>query len=155
EARRRGLECGPNEPARPRRGVGIAQFLHFLANPLVIILLLASVVSAGLGEGVNAALIVLMVALSVVLNFVQSYRSPRAAERLRGTVAPRASVWRDGVWVETPRRELVPGDVIRLAAGDRVPADARLIETRDLHVQQAALTGESMPAEKEALDLSA
>ena len=154
EARRRLLQYGPNEPARPGRGVGIAQFLRFLANPLVIILLIAGVVSAGLGERVNASLIVLMVVLSVVLNFVQTYRSQRAAERLRETVAPTASVLRDGAWVEIARRELVPGDVIRLSAGDRVPADARLIETRDLHVQQAALTGESMPAEKEAIDLS-
>ena len=154
EARRRLLQYGPNEPARPRRGVGIAQFLRFLANPLVIILLIAGVVSAGLGERVNASLIVLMVVLSVVLNFVQTYRSQRAAERLRETVAPTASVLRDGAWVEIARRELVPGDVIRLSAGDRVPADARLIETRDLHVQQAALTGESMPAEKEAIDLA-
>ena len=120
----------------------------------MIILLIAGVVSAGLGERVNASLIVLMVVLSVVLNFVQSYRSQRAAERLRETVAPTASVLRDGAWMEIARRELVPGDVIRLSAGDRIPADARLIETRDLHVQQAALTGESMPAEKEAVDLS-
>jgi Mg2+-importing ATPase len=60
---------------------------------------------------------------------------------------------RDGRWQEIPRRDLVPGDVIRLGAGDRVPADARLIQTRDLHVQQAALTGESLPVEKEAVDL--
>jgi Mg2+-importing ATPase len=141
EARRRLLQYGPNEPARPRRGAGIAQFLRFLANPLVIILLIAGVVSAALGETVNASLIVLMVVLSVVLNFAQSYRSQRAAERLRETVAPTASVMRDGAWAEIARRELVPGDVIRLSAGDRVPADARLIETRDLHVQQAALPG--------------
>ncbi|PYM13456.1 MAG: magnesium-translocating P-type ATPase, partial [Candidatus Rokuibacteriota bacterium] len=92
------------------------------------------------------------VLLSAALNFVQTYRSQQAAERLRDVVAPRASVLRDGQWVEIPRRELVCGDVIRLSAGDRVPADARLLSTRDLHVQQAALTGESMPVEKDADD---
>ena len=94
-----------------------------------------------------------MVALSVVLNFVQTYRSHRVAERLRDTVAPTATALRDGTWSEIRRRDLVPGDIVRLAAGDRVPADARLLEARDLHVQQAALTGESMPVEKDAGDL--
>src|SRR5262249_45378906 len=65
-------------------------------------------------------------------------------------VAPRATALRDGEWVEVLRRDLVPGDVVRLCAGDRIPADARLVECRDLHVHEAALTGESMPVEKEA-----
>jgi P-type Mg2+ transporter len=94
-----------------------------------------------------------MVVLSVVLNFVQTYRSHRVAERLRDVVAPTATALRDGTWREIRRRDVVPGDIVRVAAGDRVPADARLLETRDLHVQQAALTGESMPAEKGADDL--
>ena len=153
EARRRLDEVGPNEPARAPRTAGLVQILLLLANPLVIILLVASAVSAILGERVNASIIVLMVVLSVVLNFVQTYRSHRAAERLRDAVAPTATVLRDGIWSEIRRRDLVPGDIIRLAAGDLVPADARLLEARDLHVQQAALTGESMPAEKEAGDL--
>ncbi len=153
EARGRLAEVGPNEPAAHRRGAVARELLFFLANPLVGILLIASLVSALLGEAISALIIALMVVLSVALNFVQTYRSQRAAERLREEVAPTAGVLRDGRWVEIPRRELVPGDVIRLAAGDRVPADARLIETRDLHVQQAALTGESLPVEKEAVDL--
>jgi len=96
-----------------------------------------------------------MVLLSVALNFFQTFRSQRAVEQLRTGVAPTATVLRDGNWVELPRRELVPGDIIRLAAGDLVPADARLIETNSLHVQQAALTGESMPVEKIAQDIAA
>jgi Mg2+-importing ATPase len=155
EARRRLSEVGPNEPAPPRRSAGLVQLFLLLANPLVIILLIASLVSVLLGDVVNASIIVLMVGLSVVVNFAQTYRSQRAAERLREEVAPRASVLRDGQWSEIPRRDLVPGDVIRLSAGDRVPADARLLTTRDLHIQQAALTGESMPADKEAIDLPA
>jgi Mg2+-importing ATPase len=147
------LATGPNEPAGRRPGA--VAFLGHLANPLIVILLIASLVSVILGETVNAAIIVLLVALSAALDFVQTYRSQRAAERLREQVAPTASVLRDGQLVEIPRRDLVPGDVIHLAAGDRVPADARLMETRDLHVQEAALTGESLPVEKDAADLPA
>ena len=121
-ARERLVEVGLNEPAVRRRGAAVREFLVFLVNPLVVILLIASLVSAILGEMLNATIIALMVVLSVVLNFVQTYRSQRAAERLREEVAPTASVLRDGRWMEIPRRELAPGDVIRLAAGDRVPA---------------------------------
>ncbi len=153
EARRRLGEVGPNEPARAPRTAGLVQVLRLLANPLVVTLLIASAASAILGEPVNASIIVLMVALSVVLNFVQTYRSHRVAERLRDVVAPTATALRDGSWGEIRRRDLVPGDIVRMAAGDRVPADARLLETRNLHVQQAALTGESMPAEKGSEDL--
>jgi Mg2+-importing ATPase len=153
EAERRLAVHGPNEPARPRRWARLGELFTFLANPLVLILLLASLVSALLGDVTNAVIIAAVVSLSIALNFAQSYRSQHAAARLRDVVAPTATVRRDGRWGELPRRLLVPGDVIRLAAGDRVPADARLIQTRDLHVQQAALTGESLPVEKEARDL--
>ena len=154
EARRRLADVGPNEPGQRRRGAALGALLTFLANPLVLILLVASGVSSLLGDLVNAVLIALMVLLSVLLNFLQTYRSQRAAERLRDTVAPTASVLRDGAWGEMARHALVPGDLIRLSAGDQVPADARLLETRDLHLQQAALTGESMPVEKDAGELS-
>jgi P-type Mg2+ transporter len=150
EAASRLRVVGPNEPARAPRRFGIVAVFAFLANPLAVILLVASAVSAALGDVVNATLIVLMVALGVALNSVQTHRSQRAAERLREEVAPRATVRRDGAWVEVLRRDVVPGDVIRLGAGDRVPADARLVDARDLHVHEAALTGESMPVEKDA-----
>lgn len=154
DAAQRLRESGPNEPVAPHHGHTLRQLMTFIANPLVVILLLASLVSGLLHDVANALLIALIVTLSVVLNFVQAYRSQQAAERLREAVTPTATVCRAGQWLEIPRRELVPGDVIRLGAGDRVPADARLISARDLHVQQAALTGESMPAEKEAGDLA-
>jgi Mg2+-importing ATPase len=152
EAQRRLAQFGANEPAPPQRFAAIAQFLSFLLNPLVIILLVASLISAALGQGLNAAIIALMVLLSVVINFLQTYRSQAAAERLRAQVTPTCSVLRDGAWNDLQRRTLVPGDVIRLAAGDLVPADTRLIEARDLHLQQSALTGESMPVAKSAQD---
>jgi Mg2+-importing ATPase len=101
---------------------------------------------------VDAGIIVAIVLMSVTLDFVQTYRSHRAIERLRDRVAPTATVLRDGKWQEIARRDVVPGDVIRLSAGDLVPADARLLTARDLYVQQAALTGESLPTEKEATE---
>jgi len=155
EAGQRLAEFGPNEPVSARRSSGLVQILFLFINPLAIILLIASGISAAVGEVLNAAIIALMVFLSAALNFFQTYRSQRAVERIRKEVAPAAKVLRDGNWVEIPRRELVPGDVISLAAGDLVPADAWLFKTRDLHVQQAALTGESLPVEKVAVDLAA
>jgi P-type Mg2+ transporter len=154
EARQRLEKFGPNEPTIVRRTAGIRQLLVFFANPLVVILLIASLVAAVLGEVINASIIIAMVLLSVALNFFQTYRSQRAVERLRADVALTSSVLRDGAWIELPRRELVPGDIIRLVAGDLVPADARLIQTIGLHVQQSALTGESMPVEKNTQDLA-
>ena len=150
EATRRLALHGPNEQAPARRAAGLIQILLLFANPLVIILLVASAVSAFVGEIVNAAIIALMVVVSIVINFYQTWHSQRAAERLRGQVAPTATILRDGKWTELPCREIVPGDVFRLSAGDLVPADARLLQTKDLHVNQAALTGESLPVEKEA-----
>ncbi|MGB9178710.1 MAG: magnesium-translocating P-type ATPase [Pyrinomonadaceae bacterium] len=155
DARRLLDQFGPNEPATPRRTSGVMQVLLLFANPLAIILLVASCISAALGEVTNAFIIVAMVLLSVALNFFQTFRSQRAVERIRQEVAPTATVLRDGAWIEIPRRELVPGDLIRLSAGSLVPADARLVEARDMHVQEAALTGESLPVEKEAIDWNA
>src|SRR5579883_1219943 len=137
EAKRRLAAYGVDEPVASRQAA-VVQLLRLFMNPLVIILLMASAVSAFLGDVVNASIIVGMVSLSILLNFVQSYRSQQAAERLRAAVALTATVLRDGQWRELKRNYLVPGDIIRLSAGDLVPADARLISALDLHVQQAA-----------------
>jgi Mg2+-importing ATPase len=150
EAQARLAKFGPNEPAQTQNLMGVVQVLRFFFNPLVVILLVASGAAALLGEKVDAAIIAVIVLVSGAINFVQTYHSQRAVEKLREGVAPTASVLRDGEWRDVPRRDVVPGDVIRLSAGDMVPADARLLQARDLHVQQAALTGESMPVEKEA-----
>ena len=155
EARLRLGRIGPNEPISLRRASSLVQILLLFLNPLAIILLAASAISAALGEILNASIIAVMVLLSAALNFIQTYRSHRAVERIRKEVAPTATVLRDGNFMQISRRELVPGDVIRLTAGDLVPADAALLKARDLHVQQAALTGESLPVEKEALNLQA
>jgi Mg2+-importing ATPase len=150
EATARFGRFGPNEPVDPRRLSALAQLAHLFANPLVIILLVASVISASLGQRADASIIVAIVAMSVSINFWQSYQSQRAADRLRASVTPTATVLRDGRWQEIPVRTVVPGDVFRLSAGDLVPADGRLIESRDLAVQQSMLTGESLPADKHA-----
>ena len=106
EARLRLSKIGPNEPVSSRRTSGLVQILLLFINPLAIILLVASAISAAVGEVLNASIIALMVLLSAVLNFVQTYRSQRAVERIRKEVAPTATVLRDGNWTEIPRREL-------------------------------------------------
>ena len=121
---------GPNDPSPRRRSPGALQLLFLFANPMVIILLCAATASAFLGQLVDATIITVMVLLGVAINFVQTYRSHKAVERLRNQVTLTATVERDGTWMEIPRREVVPGDLIRLSAGDLVPADARLVESR-------------------------
>src|SRR5258708_619571 len=153
EARKRLDTYGPNDTTGVKSRSAVVQFLRLLLNPLVAILLLAALISAILGDRINASIIIAIVLISTILNFVQTSQSQHAVEKLRADVSPTAMVLRDGQWMELPRRNLVPGDLIRLAAGDLVPADARLVQATDLHVQQAALTGESLPVDKNADDL--
>lgn len=150
EAQARLVQFGPNEPAAKERNSFGAELWHAFANPLVLILVIAATVSAFTGDRVDAAIIGIIVLLSTAIDLTQSYRSQQAIEKLRAEVAPTATALRDGEWKEIRRREVVPGDVVRLSAGDLVPADARLLTARDLYVLQAALTGESLPAEKQA-----
>ncbi|MBD9666927.1 magnesium-translocating P-type ATPase [Variovorax sp. VRV01] len=124
------------------------QFLARLRNPLVLVLLAASTISAATGDIANAGIIVLMVLLSVTLDFVQEHRASNAAEKLRASVALRARVLRDGATREIPVTEVMPGDLMLLSAGDRVPADGLVLEARDFFVNQSLLTGESYPVEK-------
>jgi Mg2+-importing ATPase len=126
------------------------EIVALCSNPLVLILLGAAGVAAFLGERIDAFIIVFIVVVSTALNAVQTYRSGKAVESLRAMVAPTATAMRDAAWKEIPQHDVVPGDVIRLSAGDMIPADCRLIESVHLSVQQAALTGESMPAQKAA-----
>jgi Mg2+-importing ATPase len=150
EAAARLDKFGPNEPAAAQHHSFLSDFLHAFSNPLVLILVIAAIISGFMGEAVDAGIIGVIVLLSAAIDVTQTYRSQQAMERLRDRVAPTASVLRGGEWKEIPRRDVVPGDIARLSAGDLVPADARLLVARDLYVQQAALTGESLPCEKEA-----
>ena len=132
EAAARLAQVGPNEPVRVRHFSAIRQLARLFINPLVLILLVASAVSASLGQRADAIIIVSMVLLGVGINYWQTDRSQRAADRLRASVLPTATVHRDGQWVEIPVRQVVPGDVFRLSAGDLVPADARLVEIAEI-----------------------
>src|SRR5215831_13737485 len=152
EAARRLAQYGANEPVHIRRFSAIQHLLQLLDNPLLLILCVAALISSLLGQHADAGIIVTIVVLGVGLNFWQTFRSNRAAEALNASVMPTATVRRDGEWREVPLRTVVPGDVFRLSAGDLVPADAQLVESRDLSVQQAALTGESLPVDKHVPD---
>ncbi|WXA91751.1 hypothetical protein LZC95_35535 [Pendulispora brunnea] len=148
EGSRRLISFGANQPVARVRGCLLTDMLRQFGKPLVVILLLASLASAALGEFVNASIVFVIVIVSAVLEFVQTYQSHRVTQALESRVAHTAEVHRDGAWRAIPRREVVPGDLLRLDAGDMVAADAQLLETKDLHLNEAALTGESLPVEK-------
>jgi Mg2+-importing ATPase len=153
EAARRIAVYGPNV-LRPRRDRAIVlQFLSRFGNPLVILLLAAATISAFTGDVASFVIIALVVVLSVTLDFVQEFRAGRAAERLKQSVALRATVLRSGCPVETRADQIVPGDVVLLKPGGLIPADGRVIEARDFFVNQALLTGEAYPVEKHVGEL--
>lgn len=139
---------GPNVLAAGRKRALVLQLLARFKNPLVILLLAASTMEAATGDGASATIIMVMVVLSVTMDFVQEHRAGRAADKLRKAASVRASVVRDGKTREVPAEEIVSGDVVLLAAGDLVPADGTLLEARDLFLNQALLTGEPYPVEK-------
>jgi Ca2+-transporting ATPase len=139
---------GPNELEAVVRASPWAILLEQFKDVLIIILLIATAISAFLGHGVEAIAIAVIVLFAVLLGFIQEYRAERAIEALRQMAAPTATVIRDGQEIVIPARELVPGDLILLHAGDKMAADARLIESVNLQVDEAALTGESVPVDK-------
>jgi Ca2+-transporting ATPase len=147
-AARRLAEYGPNELQAARHISPWEILFEQFKNVLIIILLIATALSAFLGEGVDAIAILVIVVFAVVLGFVQEYRAERAIEALKEMAAPTAAVLRDGEEQEIPARDVVPGDVLILRAGDKIPADARLIESINLQLEESALTGESLPVEK-------
>lgn len=155
EARRRLAEYGPNDAMVRRRRPLWRQIIDRLGNPLVLILLFASCLSAWTGDVTSFAIIVVIILLSVVLDVVQQRRAENTVDALRRSVGLKAQALRDGVNHEIPVDRLVPGDVVELEAGSIVPGDCRLIAARDCFVNQALLTGESFPVEKKAADLSA
>lgn len=139
---------GPNELAKRRRRTGVVEFLFHLSNPLIIILLLAGLISFSLGDRIGASIIFFIILLSVVLDVYQESKAERAAEVLKRKVATTATVERDGTKKEVRLGEIVLGDIVHLSAGDISPADARVVNAKDLFVDQSALTGESFPVEK-------
>jgi len=152
EAVARRLRYGPNSLEERRRLSLPLKFLSRFRNPLVIILLVAAGISAATGDLASFIIISTIVLMSAVLDTVQEYRAEQAAESLKVSVALKEQVLRDGQQTTVLGQDLVPGDVVLLAAGDLVPADGRLFEARDFFVNEALLTGESYPAEKHAHD---
>jgi Mg2+-importing ATPase len=139
---------GYNELAKRKKRAAVIEFLLHFRSPLIIILLMAGLISGFLGETVNVIIIFSIVLVSVLLDFYQESKAEKAAEMLRERVTTTATVLRDSVKSEVKLSEIVPGDIIYLSAGDIVPADARIINAKDLFVNQSALTGESFPVEK-------
>jgi len=148
EAKRRLVEFGPNELIAKKRVSPWIIFLRQFQNFFIIILLVAVVISAILGEIVDSMVIAVIVLFACGLGFIQEYRAERAMEALKRMAAPMAPVIRDGEEIEIASRDLVPGDVISLRTGDRIPADARLIEAINLKIDEVPLTGESIPVNK-------
>ena len=140
EVRSRLATYGPNDAATVKRSPLWLQFLARFRNPLIIILLVASALSAATGDVPSFVIIISIVTLSITLDFVQEVRAQNAVEALRRSVAVQATVRRDGARLSVPIDQLVPGDIVELIAGDLVPADSRLLESRDLYVNQALLT---------------
>ena len=152
EAAARQLQYGANALEERRRVSLPLRFLSRFRNPLVLILLAAAAISALTSDLSSFIIIAAIVLTSAMLDTVQEYRAEAAAERLKTSVALKEQVVRDGREITVPGRDLVPGDVVLLAAGDLVPADGRLIEAKDFFVNEALLTGESYPSEKHASD---
>jgi len=152
-AARRLQDFGLNLVARERKPTILQEVWGRARNPLNALLLALAAVSYFIGDMRAAIVIVLMVLLAVGTAFVQEHRSNEAAARLRAMVKTTASVKRrpaagDGEFAEVPIESLVPGDIVKLSAGDMIPADLRLLEAKDLFINQSVLTGEAMPAEK-------
>jgi Ca2+-transporting ATPase len=153
EAQRRLARHGPNELEAASAVPPWRLLLEQFRNVLILILLVAVGLSVALGHATEAIVIGAIVVIAAVLGFVQEYRAERAIEALRQMAAPTAAVVREGEELDVPARELVPGDLLLLHAGDKASADARLLEAVNLQVEESALTGESQPVEKHAEEL--
>ncbi len=157
EAAARLKKYGLNIIATHKKSTWWKQLINHFKNPLIILLLVATIISYSLGETVNALIIFLIVISSVVIDFLQERNAGNAAEKLRETVKTKATIIRDGVEQEILPEQLCVGDIILLNAGKVVPADARILFAKDFFINQSSLTGESFPCEKvsEPLEKSA
>ncbi|MEM2960624.1 MAG: HAD-IC family P-type ATPase, partial [Candidatus Bathyarchaeia archaeon] len=153
EAKKRLEKYGPNELQEAQRVSPLKIFFEQFKEILIIILLAATVISALIGEIVDAIVIVAIVIVCAALGFIQEYRAERSLELLKRMAAPTAIVIREGREMTIPAREVVPGDIIQVKTGDKVPADARVLESFNLRVNEAPLTGESVPVGKKVVTL--
>jgi len=148
EAQKLLKQNGPNLLVKKKELHFILQVLSHFKNPLIIILLIATAVSAAIGELTDATIIACMILFGVILDFAQEYSANKALQKLLATVQTKATVIRDGFRKDIAVSKLVVGDLIILSSGDMVPADAQLVEAEDFFVNQSAITGESFPVEK-------
>lgn len=148
DAEKRLEEYGKNELKEKEKVSVFRLFLSQFKSILILILVIAAIVSALLGEAIDAAVILFTVFLAGILGFVQEYRAEKAIELLKSLTSPEATVVRNGSEKKIPSTYLVPGDIILLQTGDRIPADARIIEEFNLKVDESSLTGESVPVQK-------
>lgn len=150
EVKKRLVEYGHNEPSKKKQKTIFRQIVEKFLNPLVLVLLIIGIVSLFLEQIVSSCLVALMAIMSVFLSFIQEYKAGQEAKKLHELVHTTASVLRDGIQKEVKLSELVPGDLVDLSAGDMVPADVRLLSSKDFFINQSSLTGESFPIEKHA-----
>ncbi|MEQ6898745.1 HAD-IC family P-type ATPase [Microbacterium sp. KR10-403] len=143
-------EGGPNLLPEPKRKPALVRFLLHFNDTLIYILLGAAVIKAIMADWLDFWVIVAVAVINAVIGYVQEGRAEKALAGIRGMLSADASARRDGGWQTVPAADLVPGDVVRLAPGDRVPADVRLFQTSQLRIDESALTGESVPASKDA-----
>jgi Mg2+-importing ATPase len=152
QAATRLAEHGPNVLARDQRPSFLRLFWRSIINPLVILLAVLATVSFSTADPRAGTVMVLMIILSVGLRLYQEAKADSAAAKLKAMISVSATALRDGTPREIPLAELVPGDVVQLAAGDMIPGDVRIVQAKDLFVSQASLTGESFPVEKHAAE---
>lgn len=148
EVEKRRKQFGANQFVDHKEKPIWKQLLVRFRNPLILLLLFASVISAFMGEISNFIIISILVLFSVLLDFIQEHKAGKAADSLRHSVSVQATVVRDGNTINIPVSQVVPGDLVLLSAGDLVPADGRVLETNDFFVKQSLLTGETYPVEK-------
>ncbi|MBZ0155994.1 MAG: HAD-IC family P-type ATPase [Alphaproteobacteria bacterium] len=148
EAGKRLEQYGPNKLAEEERISKVKILLHQFTSPLIYILLIAAAVTAFLREYIDMGVILAVVVLNAIIGYIQEYKAEENVRSLKKMVVPKARVIRDGREREIRSEELVPGDIVLLASGTRVPADLRLVHTIELRIEEAMLTGESLPAEK-------
>ena len=146
---------GPNRLPEPVRGSPLVRFLAHFHNVLIYVLLGSALITLSLGHGTDTLVILAVVVANATIGFVQEGKAEKAMEAIRGMLAPRASVLRDGGRRSVDGASLVPGDVVVLEAGDRVPADLRLLRVHGLQTQEAILTGESVPVVKHTRPVAA
>lgn len=154
EAERRLAELGPNELQQAKRISPVLLFIAQFKDFIVLVLILAALISGMLGEYADAITILAIIAINAILGFIQEFRAEKSLEALKKLTAPEAKIVRDGKNMTIGAQELVPGDVLYLETGDRIPADARLLHIVNLEVDESTLTGESHPVKKTSTPLA-